>query len=921
MENKLFNNELSFEERVDWLIDELTLEEKISCMTTGVPHMERLSIHEFYFGGEAAHGVQARRDQSFDKGKAVYTTIFPNPIGMSATWDTRLIHEAGKIASREARAIYNRKDNGVLCVWAPTVDMERDPRWGRNEEGYGEDPHLTGRMAAAYVNGLSGDGKYLRCASTLKHFYANNSEQDRCSTSSDMNEKDKWEYYLEVFRQVIKYSRAEAVMAAYNAVNGMPCAINPELQDILKDSFGLNHTVCDGGGMQPVVNAHHYFEDHYETVTAGLKNGQDMFTDDFDVVTEAVKKAYDKGLISMDDINRSIRNHFMTAMRLGLFDKDAHRDCSEADINNEKGRALSRQIQRESVVLLKNQDNTLPLKKGDSDIIIVGPHADMTYLDWYSGINDNYVTLKQGVENALKGTGKKVNVESICPVVKLKANIGKCSDEYKKKLKSNNIDPDKEYYIGRRADEYVNLTESDRALTFEAMLWDDERMTFTCTDNGKLLTTADEKKVINSIDINREYLSVKAQKAFGWFVKEVFLPADCEGNIISFNENDAEQFTTDNRIEKLCSWNNKNIFMDENGNIFADPDIEVSDDSVFDDICVLSITMEPVDFEKDVELKPESGSLEKSGKDSSGTTCIAAFGSHPLINCKEETDRKTIEFPPFQKAIYKKLTGKYENVILVLIGSYPFAIKDEIDASKAAVWTVTGAEEFGNGIADILFGDYSPAGRLNETWYNSDDDLNPIADYAIADGNRTYMFFNKKPLYPFGYGLSYTTFSYDNLSVNIREKTEDEIKKLLVITGEDLILKSLKNRYFEDTVIEKRSRYYDKNLEDKIIEISLELSNIGDVKSDEVVQCYVSKLPEESKEKSGVGMLPRKQLKAFVRVKELIPGERRTVKLFIDTDDLRFYDENQKKMVVLPGKYVLSIGNSEESYIKDEFEI
>ena len=236
----LWNNALSVEERLDAVVSELTLEEKLHCLTTGIPDIDRLGIKASFVGGEAAHGIQARHDQAFDAGEPEPTTSFTQPIGMSGSFDTELIHECGRVTGEEARALYKRNNGGSLCRWAPTIDMERDPRWGRTEEAYGEDPCLTGKMASAYIQGMKGDDPfYIRCAATLKHFYANNVEKDRVSVSSSIDERNKHEYYLEPFRKAITEGGAEAVMTSYNEINGVPAVVNHEVQDLLKDEWKL----------------------------------------------------------------------------------------------------------------------------------------------------------------------------------------------------------------------------------------------------------------------------------------------------------------------------------------------------------------------------------------------------------------------------------------------------------------------------------------------------------------------------------------------------------------------------------------------------------------------------------------------------------------------------------------------------------
>lgn len=282
---------LPIEERLDWLMSAMTMDEKLSCFASKVPDLERLGIPAMSVGGEAAHGVEARNDQN-ELGEPEVTTSFPQPIGMSATWDRELIRQAGAVTGTEARVIYHRHPDRGLSRWAPTIDLERDPRWGRTEEGYGEDPFLIGEMSSAYIQGMQGDNPhYLRIAATLKHFYGNNTEEGRGWKSSNIDPRNKYELYLEPFRRAIEKGGAEAVMTAYNKINGIPGMLNPEVKAILKEQYGLKHAVCDGGAMELIANYHHYFGLHAETLAAAVKAGVDAMSDDPAVVWQADRKS------------------------------------------------------------------------------------------------------------------------------------------------------------------------------------------------------------------------------------------------------------------------------------------------------------------------------------------------------------------------------------------------------------------------------------------------------------------------------------------------------------------------------------------------------------------------------------------------------------------------------------------------------
>lgn len=359
IKNPLWDNELNIEKRLDFLINSLTLDEKISCMSNANPDIDRLGIRAFNIGGEGAHGVQARHDQGWDLREPDFTTIFPNPIGMSRSWDEDMLKKSGEVVGIETRGLFAAGKSGSLSVWAPTVDMERDPRWGRNEEAYGEDPYLTGSLAGAYVEGMQGDDDfYLRCAATLKHFYANNVEEDRTFTSSSIDPRNKHEYYHEPFRRIIKEHGAEAMMTAYNEINGVPCMVMRDIKDYAKDRWGLHHVVTDGGDVLQTVNQHEYFGTDAQTVAAGIKAGVDSFSDNREKMEDAVREAYALGLIEMKDIDEAVRNRFGTMIRLGLFDAYGDNPYSQItieDVSTKKNQETALKMGQESVVLLENK--------------------------------------------------------------------------------------------------------------------------------------------------------------------------------------------------------------------------------------------------------------------------------------------------------------------------------------------------------------------------------------------------------------------------------------------------------------------------------------------------------------------------------------------------------------------------------------
>ncbi len=409
----LYNPDLSVRERAEYLVSQMTLEEKFACFTLWIRN-ERLGISASTCGGEGAHGVQARAGQ-----KEAYpptpTTSFTQPIGMAATFDRDLIRQAGNVTGKESRAFSNAVSKGGHCRLAPTVDLCRDPRWGRTEEGYGEDPYLTGKMASAYIIGMQDEHRYdgkplapgergdrIRTGAVLKHFYANNQEYRRCYDNFEITDKVKHDYELEPYRYCATEGHAEGVMTCYNAINGVPGMLNHEVQDILKDKWGIRYAMTDGGDFLQTVLLHRYFETHAETLAEGVKAGVDAMLDNPLEVTKAAREAFGRGLITEAEMDKSILCTVSELIRQGVFDpEDPYADLDMADVGTDEARRISLQMSKESNVLLKNKDGFLPFSPGD-DIVLIGHVADSWYMDWYGGKPLYKVTLKAGIEKKMR---------------------------------------------------------------------------------------------------------------------------------------------------------------------------------------------------------------------------------------------------------------------------------------------------------------------------------------------------------------------------------------------------------------------------------------------------------------------------------------------------------------------------------------
>lgn len=885
----LWNSGLSEEERLQYLLQELTLDEKFACLGTGNPAIERLGIPAFGVGGEGAHGVQARHDQGYDKGEPVATTIFPNPIGMSASWDRELIKEAGIVVGTEARALYEEGLHGSLSLWAPTVDMERDPRWGRTEEGYGEDPYLTAEMAGAYVEGMQGEHPhYLRCGATLKHYYANNVEQGRTYISSSVDLRNKYEYYLEPFRKVITEHHVEGMMTAYNEINGIPCMLLDN--DIkLAKSWGLGHVVSDGGDVNQTVHFHKYFKRHSETVAAGLKAGMDCFTDDMEMVEAAAREAYEHHMIQMEDIDKALYRYFRVMLRLGFFDRggrNPYEQITMEEVGTAQSQKVARDITVESVVMVKN-DGILPLgaqkaaedhcnllsqDSGDnvssslqsydvsqrlhterenvkSKLAVIGPLSDVWYKDWYSGVPPYFVTPLDGVKNALQPESLNSRISGKQSVTEGKRNSQ--SSELHSAVSGNatvrikvSTGVEENAYLGLQSDgKSIGLVSKEAAESFILTDWGDGKVTLRAKSNGLLLTTQDDESIGEKGDI----LAAK-EEAFGWFVKEIFYiekKQDSYANTFAASIQKSDAFAENENVERpdafaLKTWDQQGISIDEKGALRKDRNaigLPVKIEVVEDGIAQAAIAAKEAD------------------------TVLLFLGANPMITCKEEIDRTHIMLPDTQQKLLEEVCKVNSNVILVLVSSVPYDLRmaQNCENVRAILLCAEGSMELGNAVMDVITGKKSVAGRLPMTWYGSLEGFPDINDYDIIQKGRTYQYYEGKVLYPFGYGLTYSEMEYSGLTVQLKDYT-----KLLV---------------------------------------QAEVSNIGKYCSDEVVQLYIRK-------KDSAVKRPFCQLKGFERLKDLKPGEKRNVSFTVPLEELKYYDVIAKEKLLEPGEYEIMLGRS-----------
>ncbi len=809
------NPDLPLETRVNDLVSRFTLEEKINLMCQFQDEIERLGVKKYKHGTEASHGIAWL-------GKA---TMFPQPTGLACTWDTELMRRVGEVIGVEARGFYHRNPalNG-LTLWAPTVDMERDPRWGRNEEAYGEDPHLTGKLAAALVQGIQGDHPfYLRAVASLKHFLGNNNEIDRGTCSVSIDPRNMREYYLKAFEIPFKEGGAQSMMTAYNSVNGVPANINPQVVDVVKREWGMDgFVVSDAGDVLGTVNDHKYYVSYKEAVASSVLNGIDSITDDHPLSKQALRDALAEGLLTENDIDIALRNTFRVRMRLGEFDPDERNPYSGIDesvILAPEHKEAAKEAALKGIVLLKNEGAALPLNAGDlKSVAIVGPLAGIVYRDSYSGSLPYAVTPIEAIIKKMEGRGQTLYASGN-DRVKLSA-----ADKFVRV-----------HQDGKLAADLTRISDAD---VFEMTDWGWRANTLVSESTGKYVTTDDRN------------LSADSEEIFGWFTKETFL-LDVAGN---------------GRLN-LSTWNGAAVGLGANGLLAVDPKLAEArstlgspEENAESAAKASSGAMEVASVSLDA-LKVTDG-LQEAIKAARGTGAAVVFvGNHPLINGKETTDRPDITLPEAQQRLIREVAAVNPRTIVVIVGSYPFALGGIENLVSAILYTSHAGPELGSALADVLFGDYAPAGRLNMTWYRSTDQLPDYMDYDIIAGERTYQYFRGEALYPFGHGLTYSEFVYEELCID----------------GNKIGM-------------------------DSETAISVTVRNAGNIASDEVVQLYVR--ANESRIKR-----PLKQLLGFRRI-HLAPGRSETVCFTLKASDLAFWDVTRDRWCVESGTSTVMIGRS-----------
>jgi beta-glucosidase len=820
---------LPIERRAQDLVSRMTLEEKVSQMMNAAPAIERLEIPAYDWWNEALHGVA----------RAGYATVFPQAIGLGATWDTDLMHQVADVISTEARAKYHeaiRNNQHAryegLTFWSPNINIFRDPRWGRGQETYGEDPYLTARMGVEFVRGLQGDDpKYFKVIATPKHYAVHSGpEPERHSFDASAFERDLRETYLPAFRATVVEGKADSVMCAYNRTNGEPCCANKRLMtDILRHEWGFNgYVVSDCGAISDIWRGHRFAKSEAEASSLAVKAGTDLACGrEYGSLVQAVKS----GLISESEIDVSLKRLLTARFKLGMFDPPElvrYTQIPFTENDSAAHRELALKAARESMVLLKNEKQTLPLKKDLKTIAVIGPNADAleVLLGNYSGQPSKYVTPLAGIRN------------KVSPATTVLYAAG----TYKIGTTTMPVPPSALAAASQRGwrGEYFN----NRDLKGEPVLVrNDESINF---DWGAFSPAP---------QVTPQEFSVR------WTGK---LVVPVSGSyVLGATGNGGFRLYVDGKlfVEEFANRRTKNVTRQIDLEAGKTYDIRLEYHAGGNPYAAAKLVWSPPNAEQ--VLRDEA--LSKARQADAVIVCL---GLSPLVEGEEMDvpfagfrggDRTDIVLQKQQEELLEQIQALGKPVILVLLNGSAVAVNWANDHVPAILEGWYPGEEGGTAIADVLFGDYNPGGRLPVTFYKSVDQLPPFTDYRMQ--GRTYRYFKGEPLYAFGFGLSYAEFRYDKLTLSAtRIKAGDELQ------------------------------------------LSVEVQNRSDRAGDEVVQLYVSNLaPSVS--------VPIRSLAGIKRVL-LAAGEKRTVRFLLSPSQMSVIDDAGKR-VIKPGAFQVSIGGGQ----------
>jgi beta-glucosidase len=840
---------LPLDQRVDDLVGRMTLAEKVSQMQNKAPAIPRLHISEYDWWNEGLHGVA----------RSGHATVFPQAIGLAATWDTALVGRVADSISTEARAKYNeaqRNNNHSifygLTFWSPNINILRDPRWGRGQETYGEDPFLTGQIGAAFTRGLQGtDPKYLKVVATAKHFAVHSGpESERHIFDASVSPHDLEDTFLPAFRELVVDAHVDSVMCAYNAVDGAPACANPMLlqQKLRKEWNFQGFVVSDCAAITDVAVGHKFAADLPHAAALSVKAGTDLSCGkEYAALLDAVHQ----GLIGETEIDAAVKRLFTARFRLGMFDPPEdipYARIPPSEIDSPAHSELSLQAARESMVLLKNDHGTLPLSRSLQSIAVIGPNADaLPALEGnYNAVASHPVVPLIAMEQQLPGRIRYAQgapyVDGLpVPVPETALSpTSKGSDEHGLKA---------EYFNDPNLNGSPVLKRIDRHIDFD---WN--------------AASPGEGVSAKSFSVRwTGFISALAPGTFdfGFSLAHCSTCDDAETVKVWFDGKLVDDFVhvaTHGRRAPTTRF--KLAFNDTKAHSIR---IEYTHDAPLFG-AGLSFNWSP----------PAAALREQAVAAASKADVIVAFlGLSPEIEGEEMPvhlpgfdggDRSTIELPLVQQQLVQTLAALGKPLVIVLMNGGAIALQEAAAKSNAVLEAWYPGQNGGTAIAETLFGENNPSGRLPVTFYAGTNQLPPFDDYAMK--SRTYRYFAGKPLYPFGYGLSYARFEYVSAKLSTTR----------LHTGDPLL-------------------------------VDAQVKNVGDRDGDETVEIYL--LPKGQKG------APLQTLIGFQKL-PLRKGETKQVHITIEPRQLSIVAHDGQRLIQ-PGDYEIYVGGSLPSHGSGDF--
>ncbi|HWD61377.1 MAG TPA: glycoside hydrolase family 3 C-terminal domain-containing protein [Humibacter sp.] len=685
--------DVSTHERARDLLQLLTRDERIAMLHQWAPAIERLGIRAFRTGSEALHGVAWL-------GTA---TTFPQPVGLATTWDADLLRAVGEVTSIEVRA--KRAVDGVvgLNVWAPAVNTLRHPAWGRNEEGYSEDPHLTAHLAGAYSRGLRGDHERVwRTVPTLKHFLAYNNETDRSTTSSNMSLRTLHEEELPAFRGALESGVAGAIMLAYNRVNGVPAHTQPELvAEVRSWSDQSIAVMSDAGAPTLLVTVQRAQADHVSATAALLRSGVDSFTDDDANAAPTIgylNDALAAGHLTTDDIDLAVLHLLELRVRTGEFDgdDDPYAGITAVDLDLPASRDLAREVVGSSLVVLRNDDAVLPLAEPGS-ICVIGPLADAVLMDWYSGTPPYEIGLASGLAERYRGA--RVEVVTGADTIALLSTSNGC-------------------YVAVSPDGSQVVADAETAggdALFDVTDWGDGVLTIRSHASRRLLTGAHSP------------MRADADHVGEWVVQESFR----------------------RHVHEDGSWSLLHLGSGRWVRVLRDAGLLVAE----------AVTMDDAErFTARIVVAGQAAAAEAAA---SADVVFVAVGNEPHLAGRETQDRQSLVLPESLAELYRAARAVNAKTVLTIISSYPYVLPHGVRDAATAVWSSHAGQELGRGVADVLSGDREPRGRLTQSWPARAEQAGDLFDYDTTRQKATYRHQSDAFAFALGHGCTYSPVTYE----------------------------------------------------------------------------------------------------------------------------------------------------------------